>query len=431
MKKAAFPVLLSLIIAGAFLAGSLYHQHTFAGESPTAARKILYYVDPMHPAYRSAKPGTAPDCGMQLEPVYGGAMAAAGGSADESSRPPGAVNSSTVNISAAQQQRIGIKVSAVEKTSGTHSLRLFGRVAPDETKIYKLVAGMDGVTRKISGVTTGSQVSRDQWLATFSAPELRAPIQGYLISLDVIDNQKEGGARAPSQIKAAEESSMQALDRLLNMGISPAQIEEVKRTRDTPTELVVTAPAGGVVLARNLSVGQRFDKGTEWYRIADLSRVWILADVFEKDARYVRPGQTARVTLAAGSAPMSARVSDIAPQFDPGTRTFKVRLEMDNPGYALRPDMFVDVALAIALPTSVSVPVEAVLDSGLRKTVFVDRGEGSFEPRQVETGWRFDDRVQIVSGLEAGERIVTSANFLLDSETRMQRAAAARPRGKS
>jgi RND family efflux transporter MFP subunit len=423
MKKAAFPVLLSFIIAGAFLAGSLFHLHTFAGGSSTAARKVLYYVDPMHPAYRSAKPGIAPDCGMRLEPVYANdATAAAGGSRDESARAP-----SAVNISAEKQQRIGVQVSAVEKTSGTHWLRLFARVAPDETKIYKLVAGMDGITRKISGVTTGSLVSKDQWLATFSAPELRAPIQGYLISLDVIDRQKEGGAQAPSQVRAADEGARQALDRLLNMGISTAQVEEVKRTRETPTDLVITAPAAGIVLARSVSVGQRFDKGTEWFRIADLSRVWILADVFEKDAQYIRPGQIARVTLAAGGAPMSAKVSNILPQFDPASRTFKVRLEMDNPGYALRPDMFVDVALAIALPPSVAVPVDAVLDSGLKKTVFVDRGEGNFEPRQVETGWRFDDRVQIVRGLDAGERIVTSANFFLDSETRMQQAAAAKP----
>src|SRR5471032_2490810 len=427
MKKAAFRVLLSFIIAGAFLAGSLYHSHTFAGESSTAARKILFYVDPMHPAYRSAKPGIAPDCGMRLEPVYAGDAMAAGGSREESSHPSAAAKIGAVNISPERQQRIGVQVSAVEKSAGTHWLRLFARVEPDETKIYKLVAGMDGITRQISKVTTGSQVTKNQWLATFSAPELRAPIQGYLISLDVVDRQKEGGAQDPSQIRAGDEGVRQALDRLLNMGISPAQVEEVKRTRDTPTDLVITAPAAGIVLARNLSVGQRFDKGTEWYRLADLSRVWILADVFEKDARYIRPGQTARVTLAAGGAPMSApmiaKVSDILPQFDPNSRTFKVRLEMDNPGLALRPDMFVDVALAIALPASVAVPVDAVLDSGLKKTVFVDCGDGYFEPRQVETGWRFDDRVQIVSGLKSGERIVTSANFFLDSETRMQQAA--------
>jgi Cu(I)/Ag(I) efflux system membrane fusion protein len=420
MKKAAFRVLLPLVIAGAFLAGSLYHPHTFAGGGSAAARKVLYYVDPMHPAYKSDTPGTAPDCGMQLEPVYaGGAMAAAEGSGHESSIPAGAVN-----IGTEKQQRIGVQVSAVEKTSGTHWLRLFARVAPDETRIYKMLAGMDGVMRLISGVTTGSLVAKDQWLATFSAPELRAPIQGYLITLNVIDSQKEGGAQAASQTLAADEGSRQAMDRLLNMGLSSVQAAEIKRTREVPTDLVVTAPAAGFVLARNVSIGQRFDKGMEWFRIADLSRVWILADVFEQDAKYIRPGQIASVTLAAGGAAMSARVSDILPQFDPASRTFKVRLEMDNPGFALRPNMFVDVALALPLPPSVAVPVEAVLDSGLKKTVYVDRGEGVFEPRQVETGWRFDDRVQILKGLEAGERIVTSANFLLDSESRMKQAAA-------
>jgi multidrug efflux pump subunit AcrA (membrane-fusion protein) len=193
-------------------------------------------------------------------------------------------------------------------------------------------------------------------------------MQGYLISLDVIDRQKEGGAQAPSQIKAAEESSRQALDRLLNMGISPSQLEEIRHTRETSTDLVITASAAGIV-------------------------------VFGQDARYIRPGQRARVTLAAGGAGLSAKVSDILPQFDPSSRTYKVRLEMDNPGCALRPDMFVDVQLAIELPASVSVPVDAVLDSGLSE-------EGN-----------------------AGERIVTSANFLLDSETRLQQAAAARTGG--
>jgi Cu(I)/Ag(I) efflux system membrane fusion protein len=428
MKRAAFRVLLLFVIAGALLAGFLKIEHTLAGGHPTAAKKVLYYVDPMHRDYKSDKPGTAPDCGMQLEPVYAAAGTTAPAPGENETRHP------AVNFSAENQQRIGVTVSTVEKKSGTHALRLFGRVAADETKIYRIVAGMDGITRKISGVTTGSLVTKDQWLATFSAPELRAPLQGYLISLDVIDRQKEGGAQAPSQIKAAEESSRQALDRLLNMGISPAQVEEIRHTRETPTDLVITAPAAGIVVARTLSVGQRFDKGTEWFRIADLSRVWILADVFEQDARYIRPGQTARMTLSAGGAALSAKVSDILPQFDPSSRTYKVRLEMDNPrmdnpGYALRPDMFVDVQLAITLPASVSVPVHAVLDSGLHKTVFVDRGEGNFEPRVVETGWRFDERVQIVSGLEAGERIVTSSNFLLDSETRLRQAAAVRPAG--
>src|SRR5262249_47451362 len=159
------------------------------------------------------------------------------------------------------------------------------------------------------------------------------------------------------------------------------------------------SPANGLVLSRNVSPGQKFDRGAEWYRIADVSRVWILADLFPEDAKYLRPGQQARVTLRGGGV-YSARVSEVLPQFDPNTRTLKVRLETDNPGYALRPDMFADVDLKIDMGTGIVVSADAVIDSGAHKTVFVEVANGTFEPRQVETGWRSGDKVQIVKGLE-------------------------------
>ena len=146
------------------------------------------------------------------------------------------------------------------------------------------------------------------------------------------------------------------------------------------------APATGFIIARNVSPGQRFDKGAEWYRIADLSRVWVLADLFRNEAEYVRPGMKVRVTIPETKKTLNAVVSKVLPQFDPNSRTLKVRLELDNPGYALRPDMFVDVEFPVTLPAALTVPADAVLDSGLKKTVFVDRGNGLFEPREVETG---------------------------------------------
>jgi YHS domain-containing protein len=184
------------------------------------------------------------------------------------------------------------------------------------------------------------------------------------------------------------------------------------------------APVDGFVLARNVSPGLKFDRGAEWYRIADLGQVWILADVFENEAQYLHPGVRARVSLPNQSKTFLARVSEVLPQFDAATRTLKVRLEAGNPGYLLRPDMFVDVELPISFPPTIAVPVDAVLDSGPKKTVFVERGEGFFEPREVETGWRFGDRVQIVKGLAAGERIVVAGNFLIGSESRLKEAAA-------
>ena len=165
-------------------------------------------------------------------------------------------------------------------------------------------------------------------------------------------------------------------------------------------------------------------KGTELFRIADLSRVWILVDVFERDASLVHADQPVKVELPTQGKTFTATVSKTLPQFDNITRTLKLRLEADNPDFTLKPDMFVDVELPLSLAETVVVPAEAVLDAGLRQTVFVDRGNGYFEPRNVHIGSRVGDQVQVVQGLMPGERIVISGNFLLDSESRMKLAAA-------
>jgi RND family efflux transporter MFP subunit len=408
-----------LLLAGTFAAGYWYSQRAISRPASSSVRKILYYVDPMHPAYKSGKPGVAPDCGMQLEPVYADGKAPASNEDTGYPAPAG-----MLNISAERQQRIGVRVTTVEKSGGSYALRLFGRAAPDETRVYKLTAGIDGFIRTISRVTTGSYVERDQWLATFASPDTRAPIQGFLVTLSAMDQQRAAGPESSSQARQADQSLRVATDRLQNMGMSTVQIEEVRRTRDVPTDIRILSPAAGFVLARNASEGQRFEKGAEWYRIADLSRVWILADVFENDAHYLRPGMRARVSLPHQKA-LTALVSEVRPQFDTASRTLKVRLELDNPGYTIRPDMFVDVEVPVEFPPTLLVPRDAVIDTGLKKTVFLDRGEGNFEPREVETGGGFQDRIEIVKGLAPGDRVVTSGNFLVDSESRMQAAAAA------
>jgi RND family efflux transporter MFP subunit len=163
---------------------------------------------------------------------------------------------------------------------------------------------------------------------------------------------------------------------------------------------------------------------TELYTVVDLSKVWIMADVFEYEAPMVQVGQPAKVSLAYNRGKsLSARVNYVQPQVDPMTRTLKIRLEADNPDLLLKPDMYVDVEFSVAMPQRVTVPAEAVLDSGLKKTVFVDRGNGFIEPRQVETGERVGDRIEIRQGLRAGERILTSGNFLIDSESQLKSAA--------
>ena len=417
MKNMTLALLLSSVLGVGFLAGSYSTRREQVSAAGLSARKVLYYVDPMHPTYRSDRPGVAPDCGMQLEPVY------LDGGRDGPHAARGAdlkVGPNAITIAPEQQQFLGVRLTRVEQESHTHSLRLYGRVAADETRLYAVDVGIDGFIRELAPMTTGSQVRKDDWLATFSAPETRAPIQGYLVAVDVLERTRKGG-EAQRSLELAGAGVQQAIDRLLTLGISHVQIEEIGRTRQVPPIIKITAPVDGFLLARNISVGQKFERGDELYRIADLRRVWIVADVFGHEAEYVRPGMVAEVSLPSSTRTMRATVSGaVLPQFDAATQSLKVRLEADNPGYRLRPDMFVDIALPVTLPRGIAVPADAVLDSGLKKTVFVERGEGVFEPREVETGWRFGDRVQIARGLEAGERIVVSGTFLLDSESKLR-----------
>jgi len=214
-------------------------------------------------------------------------------------------------------------------------------------------------------------------------------------------------------------------DGLRNMGVSNSQIREMGKRRELVHDIRVESPVDGLVLKRSVSPGLRFDRGFEFYRIADLSRVWILADVYRDQLPYIRHGASARITTAEGSRALSATVSPAEPMFDEATLTLKVRLEAANPQRVLKPGMFVDVEFPVVLPPTLVVPADAIVDSGLRKTVFVDRGHGYFEPRRVETGSRIGDDVEVTKGLSLGERIVISGTFFVDSESRMKAAAPA------
>jgi len=422
VKKILFTLLLFLFATGTFLAGSWYNQHKTSANASPGARKVLYYVDPMHTAYKSDKPGIAPDCGMQLVPVYAGSpLAAANSGTPSSSLPSGAVQ-----IDPVKQQLFGVRVEPVEKSSGAFKIRLLGRVTPDEARIYKLNAGIDGFIQEVSPATTGSMVRKDQVLATFSSPMATMTIQTFLLNMGAEDRFKKSAAEGSveGQSMAATNANLQQrIQQLQNLGMSTLQMEEIRRTRQFPETLKIVSPADGFVLARNVSPGQKFERGAEYYRIADLTRVWILADVFENEAQYLQPGAQVRINLPDQSKSFQGRVSNVLPQFDGATRTFKARIEVDNRGFALRPDMFVDLELPVAFSRTVVVPAGAVLDSGLKKTVFVERGQGLFSPREVATGRRFDDKVEIVKGLERGERIVVSGNFLVSSESRLKEAA--------
>jgi membrane fusion protein, copper/silver efflux system len=425
MKKARTLLLSVVLVAGGFAAARLSpSSNSSGGAADAATRKVLYWVDPMHPAYRSDKAGIAPDCGMQLEAVYadGGPAARAG----EAPRPAG-----TVSMGSELRQLQGVRVGAVDRAPSTQTLRLFGRVVPDETRVYTLNAALEGSIRRLSDVTSGTFVKKDQWLGAFFAADIRAPLQALMTAIDVMDKDPLARREAGHALYAGTTASSSArfsAERLHQLGMSWRQIEEMRQKRTVPLTIDIRSPADGIVLARNVMLEQKYDKGAEWFRIANLDRVWILADLAQGDAALARPGAKARVAVPGEPAARTAVVSSVAPQFDATSRTLKVRLELANPGATLRPDMFVDVELEVERPEAIAIPADALVDSGLRKTVFVEKGEGTFEPRLVETGWRFGDRVEVVRGLSPGERIVTSGTFLVDSESQL-RAAAAGVRG--
>ena len=420
MKTILHVVWGSVLLAGGFWLGSYHGHHQVVVPSGPGGHRILYYVDPMNPAHTSDQPGLAP-CGMKLEPVYADQAAPFTRTDNVAPMAPG-----TVRISPEKQQLIGVQVGIAERKPFQHTVRLLGRVVMDETRLYRINATVDGWITRALPYATGSLVQRQEVLAAFYSPEFLSAGQALLFALGSMDRVTATGqetAAQSNQISQFHLNLKQYSDSLKNLGMGERQIQEMIHSRKFMENVDITAPADGVITARNVSEGQRFDKGTELYRIADLSRVWILADVSEDEANFIQPTIRARVSVPKMARTFSATVSQALPQFDSSSRTLKVRLEAANPDFALKPDMFVDVELPIALPEAVVVAADAVLDSGGRKTVFVVRAEGRFEPVPVETGRRLGDQVEITRGLAAGERIVTAGNFLVDSESRLKLAA--------
>jgi Cu(I)/Ag(I) efflux system membrane fusion protein len=418
MKKILSAVVMGLLLILSYLAG--WHHQGRQATATASTRRVLYWVDPMHPAYKSDHPGVAPDCGMQLEPVYEGAVTTV--TASGAPLPPG-----TVSIDQQRQQAFGIRIAPVEKAS-QGVLRALGRVVPEDTHVYTVNSGAEGFVRETYDDSVGVQIKKDQKLATCYEQDILQVASGYLAASEGMPGAagKDGNRTLPypGAVSKQGSSSLRGyMDRLRNLGMSDVQLKQIAENRRLPDSVDVVAPTDGFIVARSIVPGLHFERGTEFYRIADLSRVWILADIFGSEAEYFRPGTRARVTLPGQDKRFFAHVMNVLPQMDSSTRTLKLRLEAENPTFALRPDMFVDVELEAPGPTGLTVPVDAVIDSGRRQRVFVERSRGVFEPREVQTGRRLGDRVQIVHGLAEGERVVAEGTFLVDSESRLKNAA--------
>jgi membrane fusion protein, copper/silver efflux system len=408
-------------VAGGFVAGSLRHPDRATAGPGGDGRKVLYYVDPMNPTHTSDQPGLAP-CGMKLEPVY----------ADEPLGTPAADGDAAlavgaVRISTERQQLAGIQIAEVKAGRLSHTVRLPGRVVADETRVYRVKAGLGGYLTSVAAHSNGSPVRKDEVLAELNSPDLLPAVQSLLFALGSRAQRvggAEAGTAADDSVFDFDLSYQQSLETLRHMGMGQRQLDELVRTQKPARRIAITSPANGVLTARRASDELHVAMGEELFRVADLSRIWILTGVTGCESDYLKPGNEARVSVPRQARTIMATVSDALPMFDNDSRTLKVRLEADNPDYALRPDMFVDVELSVTLPEAIFISAESVLDTGQQRTVFLDRGDGHFEPRAVRTGRYLGGSVEILHGLAAGERIVTAGNFLLDSESRMKQAAA-------
>jgi Cu(I)/Ag(I) efflux system membrane fusion protein len=288
-----------------------------------------------------------------------------------------------------------------------------GRVEAEETRVYRVTAGVHGYVKATYDDTPGTLVKKGQRLAVVYTSELLAPASGYLSTF--------GGANAAT-IKQGGTGPQNWPERLHNLGVSDAQLAELRTNRKIPLTIDVVSPADGFILSRTLSPGQTFDRHGEFYRIADLGRIWVDADLFGSEAEAIRRGASARVVLPDQTKSFTARLSKALPRVDTATRTLKLRLEVDNREFLLRPGMSVDVDLLLPSISGLSVPADALLDSGVSQYVFVQHDNHAFERRSVETGLRFGDHVQILKGLTEGEKVVISGTFLVDAESRLRPA---------
>ena len=366
-----------------------------------SARRVLYYHDPMHPWYRSDRPGIAPDCNMALTPVY----------SDEDANKP-----APVRVDAAQASAIGLRTEAARDEDVSGEVRTVGRVQAQESRKYQVTAGADGWIRKVRGGETGSFVAKGQALASYYSRELAAPQQAYLYALDSL--QRLSPASAQEQRDLAAKQVLQARDYLEFLGMTGPQIVDLEHIRHESREVSLGAPAAGVVLERKVSEGARFTKGDVLWEIADIDSVWIGADVFPEDLASVSAAHTAGVILPDGSE-AQAVVESSLPRFETADRVATLRLTLQNSEHKLLPGMTVTVRLRKMLRKGLTVPADSVIEMGIRPRVFVQRADGSFEARPVTTGWRNAGRLEIVSGLQPGEQVVVAGAFLIDSESRI------------
>jgi Cu(I)/Ag(I) efflux system membrane fusion protein len=324
----------------------------------------------------------------------------------------------TITMSEEKRQLIGVRTAAAVLSTLDKRIRTVGKVEVDETRLAFVNTKIAGWVKKLFVNFTGDRVVKGQPLLSIYSPDLVTAQEEYLLALRSRTTVSGGIAEVQASQQSLVDSSKR---RLLLWDITEEQIAGLEKTGKTQTEMTINAPLSGIVLEKMVLDGAYIIPGMNLYKIADLATVWIIADVYEYEVPLVKVGQQVRLTQPYSSgAALHATVSFINPVLDPMTRTVKVRIAVQNPGLVLKPDMFVNVEIVASSRARLVIPRSAVLDSGTRQIVYVEKEPGVFELRNVTLGARGENDVEVLSGIKKGERVVTSGNFLIDSESQLQ-----------
>lgn len=418
-------LLAAALVAGAGGPGALLERLSSSGTASTtgqdapAAAEPEYWTCSMHPSVHRDEEGTCPICGMDLVPVYAGDAP----DADTETAMPGMEDTpeqrATFRVDPTWQQAVGVRTAPVRTRALTATLRLVGRVVVDETRLWDVNLRTAGWIERLYVDETGQRVRAGEALFDLYSPELVTAQRDLALALD---NAERLAASPSDEARERAESLVDASRRrLLRLGLTEAQLEEVADGGELQETIPVLAPRGGYVLDKMAVEGMRVEPGMRLYQIADLDTIWVLVDVYEGDVTFLEPGQEATFRLAyQPERAWRGRVDYVYPTLEADTRTVQVRLVLDNPELELRPDMYGDVILRRDAAPQPAIPAEAVLDLGTRKVVFVDFGEGRLQAREVALGPRADGWYPVRAGLAEGETVVISGNFLIDAESKVR-----------
>jgi len=418
VKALAVFVGLALALGGGYFLGLSRHDHGPAdSETGQKAAKVQYTCS-MHPFIIRDAPGACPICGMALTPVKAAGSDGMSGAGQEAG---GAAEG--IRIDPVTLQNMGVRTEKVAKRSLRRTIRTVGLVTVADDRQFSVNTKVEGWVERLHVNQQGQPVKKGQPLLEIYSPELVAAQQEYLLA---VDNRRRLSASPYPEIAAGTNRLLEAAcTRLRYWDISPDQLRNLERTGQVRKTLTLTSEHGGVVTSKKVLAGARVMAGEELLQIADLSMVWIIADIYEYDLPWVKAGQTVQVALPFTSGKViDGTIAYIYPTMENETRTVKARIEVANPGFELKPAMYANVAIAAEVTAdTLAIPITALLNSGKGQTVFVALGEGRFEPKSVQTGVRGDDGfVQIVSGLSEHDVVVVSAQFMLDSESKLREA---------